>query len=150
MELPPITTHIFAYIRDESGNLMSMATRIEFCANDECVAVFDSRGYDSTLVEHYFMLGSTFYVFTARKLIQVVKRRFNYENQLPIPEENVDRFDISSWDFCEMIWMLYRDKLNWRCACITKELASWLDQEEVINPVLLNFIVSPIGFRRIY
>ncbi len=144
----PVLTHIFAFIRNESDIVMPIATRIEFCANHDCLATFVSTSYDMTMLEQYNVFGSQFLVFRGLKQLKVVGRRFNYEQRTAV--ERVDRFDISTYDFCEMLRALYWNTTDWRCESITKELASWLDQDNEFNPVLLQFIVSSYAERRVY
>jgi hypothetical protein len=129
---------------------MPQATRIEFCANDECVATFEANGWDRTLTEHYYLFGVTFYVFKGRKMLKLVGREFNYERQLPIPTDNVDRFDISTYDFCEMLQAVIRSPQEWKRDSINSDLHWWIQHSKTLDTFLLNFIVSPIGFRRIY
>jgi hypothetical protein len=146
-QMIPITTHIFAFIRDDSGNIMPQASRIELCINNECLATFVGMGWAH--LEQYLKLGSTFYVFKHQKQLRVLNRRFNYVTQTQ-DQDGADRFAITIYDFCEMISVLYHDHQDWRCECITKELAYWLDKCQPIDPFLLDFIATTTGDRRVY
>ncbi|UHG93348.1 hypothetical protein [Spirosoma oryzicola] len=146
----PLTCHIFAQIRDESDNRMTIAAKIEFCLNNECVAVYEGRWYDY----HYWLKGGSFYVYSARKLLQVAGARFNYTRHVQCADQ-MDRFDLSTYDFCEMLRVFRIESFGhltpWQVISISKELQYWVDQQDLpFDPALLGFYASTSAYRVVY
>ena len=143
-----LQTHIFAVIRDEGGSIMNVCERIELCVMNECVAVFEGRWFDT----HFWVKGNGFYVFRGFKRIQMGGLQINFTKQEILPER-IDRFDLSSYDFCELAKTLGRESGqlgNWNCLSINKEFDCWLDEHKVLDPHVLSFIHSSEGEHRVY
>lgn len=148
LAIETLQTHVFALIRDESGNKMNLCTRLECCVQNECVAVFEGRWLDL----HYFVRGAPFQHFTGRKLFRIAGAQLSYSAHRL--EEEMDRFDMSYHVFCQFIQQLHvassSDFDEWRLVSINKELFDWLEKGPVLDPHLLSFICAWQGERRVY
>lgn len=143
-----LQTHLYARIRDESGNKMNICTRLECCVNNECVAVFE--GHDIDL--HYYVLGASFQVFAGRKLIRTAGAEFSFSEQKTV--DRIDRFEIGYHTMGHLIRQLYmgsRSGLDaWRLVSMNQELFDWLETGALLDPHLLSFICAWQGERRVY
>jgi hypothetical protein len=97
--------YICARIRDESGNRMPIAASIGFYVGDRCLAWFHSTSYDYELLDQYGTYGSSFLVFAGQHQLRVLKHRFSYSTHQEI--DKLDRFDLDSFTFAELLRQLY-------------------------------------------
>ncbi len=144
-------TYIYAQIRDSAGNRMPVASRVEFCIGAECLAVFVGRNYDENIADCYGVIGSSFLVFAGRNRINVARQRFTYNDHTEVDE--IDRFDLGTYTFLELLRVFYWDRLEWRCSSIDKTLAEFLQStppETALSPLQLEFITLDVASIGVY
>ena len=71
----PVRTHLLAWINDQYGNRMNICHRLEFYANNECLAALEGRWLDL----HYMVRGASLLVQPARKLLKAENYRVTYD-----------------------------------------------------------------------
>lgn len=100
----PIITHIYAFRHDDFGNVMPICRRLEFCVNNECVAVLESTVFDPELFYQYYSKGSAFLVFPGMNFIRIGKQAqcFTYDRYHKA-DVGPDRFDLAPAVWCEML-----------------------------------------------
>ncbi|MCX6216533.1 hypothetical protein [Spirosoma sp.] len=144
-----LQTHLYAVVRDESGNVMTICERLEFCVNNECIAVFEGRWLDL----HYFKRGVLFHVYKGRKLIRTAGTHINFSKHTLL-EERIDRFEVSSYDFCHLLKTMFLASTQpydeWIASSVDNEYAHWLGIRVPFDPMLLAFLCSDEAARVVY
>lgn len=135
--------HIIAQIRDEFGNRMPIAASVEFFVRDKRLARFRSTSYDYWMLDQYGTYGSSFLVFAGQKQLRVLKRRFTYSAHCEL--DKLDRFDLDSFTFAELLRLLCYNRDEWRPESI--ELIVEREQQKngpayPLSPTQLAYIIA--------
>ncbi|GEM_PF-4297527 len=135
---PAPAASISAQIRDEYGNRMPIAARIEFSIDGQCLAAFRSTSYDFELFDQYGTYGSSLLVFTGQKQLRILKRRFSYESHVELGK--LDQFELGGFTFAELLRLVYYNGDEWRAESIDYRLQAELRKNGPAYPL------SPIQF----
>lgn len=131
----PVSAHLYCWINDASGNRMNICNRVEFCANNECVAALEAKWIDW----HYLVYGASFLLLPARKQLVVDRFRVTYDQVMHCPEgPNPDglgdpvKIELATYSWVSLLTHLV-DNSDWRVDAIWTQLepvrnltAEWL------------------------